>query len=218
MRVTRNVKKVRKGITGIEAAIVMIAFVVVAAALAFVVLNMGMFTTQRARETINTGLAHASSVLEVDGSITALVNSSGKGVELISIPLRLAPGKDSIDLNPEKLTVALFVTGDVSIAYENVYSGVKNKDEVSFNLTELKNEFENSNEPEAKMVFVIERVEDTVLSYGEKVLLIIKFPDSNHPKPYDNVRVEIRTPDGAPLTLERAIPAILPNGQTVSLG
>ena len=38
----------RKGIVGIEAAIVMIAFVIVAAALAFVALNMGMTATQEA--------------------------------------------------------------------------------------------------------------------------------------------------------------------------
>lgn len=197
----------------------MIAFVVVAAALAFVVLNMGMFTTQRARETINTGLAHASSVLEVDGSITALVNDSGTGVELISIPLRLAPGKDSIDLNPEKLTVALFVTGTINLANENIYSEVLNSDDVSdFDLTTLKSEVSDTNAPNAAMVFVIERVNDTVLSYGEKVLLIIKFPSDSHPVPYDNIRVEIRTPEGAPLTVERVVPAILPSGQAVALG
>lgn len=197
----------------------MIAFVVVAAALAFVVLNMGMFTTQRARETINTGLAHASSVLEVDGSITALVNSNGNGVELISIPLRLAPGKDNIDLNPEKLTVALFVTGNKGLAYENIYSKVMNMNEVeNFSLSSLNTKIEASSSPNATMVFVIERVEDTVLSYGEKVLLIIKFPEDSHPAPYDNIRVEIRTPDGAPLTVERVVPAILPSGQAVSLG
>ncbi|MGH2612893.1 MAG: archaellin/type IV pilin N-terminal domain-containing protein, partial [Rhabdochlamydiaceae bacterium] len=34
-------RRTRRGVMGIEAAIVMIAFVIVAAALAFVVLNMG---------------------------------------------------------------------------------------------------------------------------------------------------------------------------------
>ncbi|GBF09192.1 flagellin [Aeropyrum pernix] len=42
--------KGRKGIVGIEAAIVLIAFVIVAAALAFVALNMGLFTTQKSKE------------------------------------------------------------------------------------------------------------------------------------------------------------------------
>jgi flagellin FlaB len=199
----------------------MIAFVVVAAALAFVVLNMGMFTTQRARETINSGLAHASSALEVDGSITALVNSNGNGVELISIPLRLAPGKDSVDLNPEKLTVALFVTGTQNLAYENIYSKVFTAQEWStdgYGLSSISNNIDASNGPNATMIFVVERVADTVLSYGEKVLLVIKFPSASCPAPYDNIRVEIRTPEGAPLTVERVVPAILPANQAVALG
>jgi flagellin FlaB len=199
----------------------MIAFVVVAAALAFVVLNMGMFTTQRARETINSGLAHASSALEVDGSITALVNSSGKGVELISIPLRLAPGKDSVDLNPEKLTVALFVTGTQNLAYENIYSKVFTAQEwstVGYGLSSINGVIDASSGPNATMIFVVERVADTGLSYGEKVLLVIRFPSDRCPTPYDNIRVEIRTPEGAPLTVERVVPAILPANQAVALG
>jgi len=68
------------------------------------------------------------------------------------------------------------------------------------------------------MIFVVERVSDSVLSYGEKVLLVIKFQNGYHPAPYDNIRVEIRTPEGAPLTVERVVPAILPADQAVALG
>ena len=42
-----------RGVIGVESAIVMIAFVIVAAALAFVVLNMGFSTTQRAKTAIH---------------------------------------------------------------------------------------------------------------------------------------------------------------------
>jgi flagellin FlaB len=61
---------------GIESAIVLIAFVIVAAALAFVVLNMGFFASQRSKAAIGTGLSQASSALEIDGSVLALVNVS----------------------------------------------------------------------------------------------------------------------------------------------
>jgi len=44
----KRIKDDRKGVVGIESAIVLIAFVIVAAALAFVVLNMGFSTTQKA--------------------------------------------------------------------------------------------------------------------------------------------------------------------------
>ncbi|MCV0366716.1 MAG: flagellin, partial [Nitrosopumilus sp.] len=45
-----------RGVIGVESAIVMIAFVIVAAALAFVVLNMGFTTSQKAKTTIISGL------------------------------------------------------------------------------------------------------------------------------------------------------------------
>ncbi|MEO9308549.1 MAG: archaellin/type IV pilin N-terminal domain-containing protein, partial [Nitrososphaera sp.] len=41
MKAAVRSRKTRRGVIGIESAIVMIAFVIVAAALAFVVLNMG---------------------------------------------------------------------------------------------------------------------------------------------------------------------------------
>jgi flagellin FlaB len=65
-----------RGIVGIEAAIVLIAFVVVATALAFVVLNMGFYTTQRSKEVMGQGLAQASSALEIDGTVLAKVSGT----------------------------------------------------------------------------------------------------------------------------------------------
>ncbi|MEM3960000.1 MAG: archaellin/type IV pilin N-terminal domain-containing protein, partial [Ignisphaera sp.] len=69
-----------RGIVGIEAAIVLIAFVVVAAALAFVALNMGFYTTQRSKEVMAQGLAQASSSLEVDGTVLAKVGTTNQEV------------------------------------------------------------------------------------------------------------------------------------------
>jgi len=63
------VRRSKKGIVGIEAAIVLIAFVIVAAALAFVVINMGMFTTQKSKEVMQQGLNEATTALEVDGMV-----------------------------------------------------------------------------------------------------------------------------------------------------
>jgi flagellin FlaB len=94
-----------KGIVGIETAIVLIAFVIVAAALAFVALNMGMFTTQKSKETIGRGLGEASSALEVDGSMTGLTD--GSKVIAVSIPIKVAPGRQAVDLGTDKTTIRL---------------------------------------------------------------------------------------------------------------
>jgi len=61
----------RKGIVGIEAAIVLIAFVVIAAALSYVVINMGFFATQKTKETIAEGIAESTAALQLDGTVTA---------------------------------------------------------------------------------------------------------------------------------------------------
>ena len=54
-----------RGVIGIESAIVLIAFVIVAAALAFVVLNMGFSTTQKAKTAIIAAVEEAGSSMEI---------------------------------------------------------------------------------------------------------------------------------------------------------
>jgi flagellin FlaB len=45
-----------KGVTGLETAIILIAFVVVASVFAFTVLSTGIFSAERGKETIHAGL------------------------------------------------------------------------------------------------------------------------------------------------------------------
>lgn len=48
--------KNKRGIVGIEAAIVLIAFLIVAAALSYVIINMGFYITQKTKETMQSSL------------------------------------------------------------------------------------------------------------------------------------------------------------------
>ena len=48
-----------RGVTGLDAAIITIAFVVVASVFAFAALSTGLFTTDRAKETVTAGLSEA---------------------------------------------------------------------------------------------------------------------------------------------------------------
>ncbi len=63
--------KDEKGFTGLEAAIVLIAFVVVAAVFSYVMLGAGFFTTQKSQEVVHTGVAQASSSVELSGDVIA---------------------------------------------------------------------------------------------------------------------------------------------------
>ncbi len=232
--------KRRKGIVGIEAAIVLIAFVIVAAALAFVALNMGLFTTQKSKEVISRGLGEASSALEVDGAVTGLTN--GTHVYAISIPIKVAPGRQAVDLSPDKTTIRI-IAG--STAYENIHakvyyyyynstisayqlvnpddsSDVKNISSLSTNTLVSTIWATNPSSPEAVFVILKNVNPDGVLEYGEKAVLLIYLNGTsadNSLEPYDKLIVEIRPPEGATLTVERTMPATLPSaGGAIELG
>jgi len=84
-----------RGVIGIESAIVLIAFVIVAAALAFVVLNMGFLTTQKAKTSIKSALDGAGSSLSIAGKVIGLAQGGVEPLQAISIPLKLTSGGES---------------------------------------------------------------------------------------------------------------------------
>ena len=69
----------QRGITGLETAIVLIAFVVVSSVFAFAALSTGLFTTDKAKETIKAGLSEARGTMEMKGSIIATASTTGNG-------------------------------------------------------------------------------------------------------------------------------------------
>jgi len=71
--------KDQRGITGLETAIVLIAFVVVSSVFAFAALSTGLFTTDKAKETIKAGLAEARGTMEMKGSLIASADVTGSG-------------------------------------------------------------------------------------------------------------------------------------------
>ncbi len=70
-RYFKSIYKEQKGITGLETAIILIAFVVVASVFAYTVLSAGLFSTQKSQEAVYSGLNEAQSSLELKGSVVA---------------------------------------------------------------------------------------------------------------------------------------------------
>ncbi len=68
-----------RGITGLETAIILIAFVVVATVFAFTVLSTGVFSAERSKQTIYAGLQEARSSIEPRGSVIAYSGGVGSG-------------------------------------------------------------------------------------------------------------------------------------------
>ena len=252
-------KRKYKGIVGIEAAIVLIAFVIVAAALAFVVLNMGFYTTERSQRAMASGLEEASSALEVDGSVLAY-SVKGTYVNFTVIPLKVSSGGGSVDLDPSRTAMIYWQSNAESFAdiyeyYGYVYfsstdneyvlelynkSGQKiNLDSAgiteidgkigrSINVTEIYKEINiyhaqkvTNNRKDfiiAAMIWVDYNTKDTNLDLGEKALLLVIFGDTaEKPTSYNVMKLEIKPPKGAALTVERTMPPGISQG-VIDLG
>ncbi len=69
--VMKRVKQDQRGVTGLETAIILIAFVVVASVFAFTVLSTGIFSAERGKETVFAGLQEARGTIEPKGSVIA---------------------------------------------------------------------------------------------------------------------------------------------------
>jgi len=91
--------------TGLEAAIVLIAFVVVAAVFSYVVLGAGFFTTQQAQKVVYSGMSQASSNIVVLGNVygdasgTAQTGSNPGSIHTLIFTIGLAAGGSPVDLN-----------------------------------------------------------------------------------------------------------------------
>jgi flagellin FlaB len=72
-----HLQKDERGITALETAIILIAFVVVAAVFAFTVLSAGTVSTEKGKEAVFAGLAEVSSSMELRGSVIATATVTG---------------------------------------------------------------------------------------------------------------------------------------------
>lgn len=88
--------------TGLEAAIVLIAFVVVAAVFSYVILGAGFFTTQKSDEVVHTSVQQASSTLEIVGNVYGTGSGTGavgNTIRFVNFSIGLAPGGTPVDFS-----------------------------------------------------------------------------------------------------------------------
>ena len=114
---TRGIyKKIRdgylddRGITGLETAIILIAFIVVAAVFAFTVMTTGLFSTEKAKTTAQAGIAEASSTFAPKGAIVAQGDAGTTYVETLFMQVTLATG--ATDASIDRSDLAFIYTDD----------------------------------------------------------------------------------------------------------
>ena len=196
--------------TGLETAIILVAFVITTAAFAFVVLNMGFLTAEKAQSVISSGIREAGSSMLVDsGLIGQFSNVTGDQSDIclvkLTFYLKLSQGKEPVDLGD----------GNMVVTYTNL---------------RCHGEIYESN----GTVMTVSGVNcdgDQLLETGEKYRVVIDFtelaiddvdppvsagsrPDL-YTHPYEEFRVELRPSQGAVLVVEKPVPAVYSTVMTI---
>jgi flagellin FlaB len=203
----KNIFRKEKGITGLETAIILIAFVVVAAVFAYTALSAGLFSTQKAQEAVYSGLKEAQSTLELKGAVIATANVTGDTgdgacIGQISFVVSNVLGGEPVDFTqPTSGSSGVADSGDNKVVINYIDSEVE-VDNLYWTFITVGNDDG-----------------DSLLEAGEKFQVTVGANDTNGnlvdalgATPLgcnDTFNLIVLTPAGAVLTIERTIPAYI---------
>ena len=184
--------QLKRGITGLETAIVLIAFVVVASVFAFAVLSVGLFSADKSKETVQSGLEESTSTLELRGAVIAragVTGDIGATVEEISFILSTAVAGQPVNLSP----------GDTVISYRDDTHSLLLESEEHFSV----NPFGRADS-------------DQLLEQGEQIKItlldLVSFLTTGGGAALttgDSFSLEVLPPQGAVLGIKRTVPGSL---------
>jgi archaeal flagellin FlaB len=197
--------KQESGITGLETAIILIAFVVIAAVFAYTILSAGLFSTQKSQEAVYSGLKTTQSTLVLKGSVIVMAENTGAQgyVSQIQITLANPTGGEPIDFSPP-LT---------SVTDGKAPAGSPNKVVVSY-----KDSFQSVEDLFWTFSQSSSNNGDNQLDAGERLQLIVGSAKasqnggnlvdalSHHLGTNTQFSIEIKTAGGATLSFERTTP------------
>jgi len=177
--------KDQQGITGLETAIILIAFVTVASVLAYSVLSAGIFSAERGKETVYSGLDQAQSSMQVRGSVYATDNETTPDgvVNQIQFTLASVLGDEAVDLT------------DTSSAANNVVINYSD------------NEIFVQNVDWVKTLLGKERGGPDMLDPDEAFLITVDVPSTASIEAYDTFTLQVIPTKGAAITISRTLPA-----------
>jgi archaeal flagellin FlaB len=105
------------GFTGLEAAIVLIAFVVVASVFAYVILGAGFFTTQKAQETVYKSVEQASTNVQIVGNVYGIQSEGSNGINEIRFSLKLTTASPGVDLSRMQIIFSTPTTDPATLSH-----------------------------------------------------------------------------------------------------
>ncbi len=186
-RLTIKLNNGQKGITGLETAIILVAFVMVASVFAYVVLSSGLFSSQRTKQAVNAGLQETQNTMQLKGNVLALM--SGGYVTTLYLSLGVLPGGDGIDFTD--------TSGGNNVVVVSFSDAYQQYPAVDWTLTKMVtiNTDDMLDHSELFQITVDLTVVNTgAASDAEKL-------GANH-----TFQLEIKPPTGAVLSIERTVP------------
>jgi flagellin FlaB len=178
----RQLRQQQEGITGLETAIILIAFVIVASVFAYVVLSAGLFSAQKAKEAVNAGVGSTMSVIELKGDVVAKMESGV--VTNVYLYVGLPAAGNPVDFSTNNVTGTKFVV--VSYHDEDVIIP-----SVNWTIEKL-----------------CDMNSDDILDQNELFVLDVDLASTGNVTigPYHKFTLEVKPPDGPVLPVERRIP------------
>ena len=184
-RVIKTLHRDERGITGLETAIILIAFVVVASVFAYSVLSAGIFSSQKGQEAIYAAISEARATMELKGSVFAYGNTTTRNVTAVTVTLTNTMGGQAIDLTQNTTGNETHVT---IISYTD-----KNQHVADLPWT---------------VSWIGKNNNDHSLDQDEQAVIRVNLSGlSPSPATYDQFTIEIKPKVGAPLILNRTLPA-----------
>jgi flagellin FlaB len=178
----RKMQRDERGITGLETAIILIAFVVVASVFAYTVLSAGIFSSQKGQEAVYTGLQQARSTLELKGNVVAKANATAITQVIFSVSNAL--DGEAIDLTD---------TTGTNVTVISYASSGKRTEELSWTAS-----------PQGW------GDTDNLLEAGEMFEITVDMTTAGETiGTYHTFSLEVKPPVGSALIIERTTPAAL---------
>jgi archaeal flagellin FlaB len=178
--------KDEKGFTGLEAAIVLIAFVVVAAVFSYVMLGAGFFTTQKSQEVVHTGVTQASSSVELSGDVISRGSVANNNLTDVTLFLQLTSGGSSVDMNRTLLVYSSPRVAPKDLT-NNTTAGASN-----FQIVRI------FNSATVAPNYLVEK--------GEVFEVLIQVDAFDNVLPNQEFQIEVKPPQGATYTIHRKAP------------
>ncbi len=183
----KTLLKDESGITALETAIILIAFVVVASVFAFTILSAGTFSTEKSRQAVYGGLEQVGSSMEVYGSVIASRDVSvTTEVGTITFTLASVAGGEGIN-----------ITDTTSTQFNEVVISYRDDDE---SVSEL----------DWRVSFIGTDDGDWLLEEGELAEVTIDLQDTDNDivlGPNDEFQIEVKPPQGGVVPIMRTAPA-----------